>query len=115
MRRYLLFAGFLVVVVMGGAWLITWLAPGHDVARAVWTSAVIAVVVQGVGFAFARSLQPANMVVGWGAVVLLRALAFVIYALVVLKAAGLAPAPALLSLAAFFFVTSLVEPILLKP
>jgi hypothetical protein len=45
----------------------------------------------------------------------LRFLTLAVYALLVVKALGLAQAPALLSLAGFFFVTTLVEPLLLKP
>ena len=115
MKSWLGFIGLLAVVVVGGAWLIVRLVPGPEVARAVWMSAAIAVVVQGAGFAFAWSLRKGHAMVGWGMGMGLRFLALAVYALLVVKALGLAQAPALLSLAGFFFVTTLVEPILLKP
>ena len=114
MKRLGLFAVVLLVLVPGGAWLITLAVPGAEVARAVWTSAAVAVVVQLIGFAFTRTLQPANVMVGWGAGVLLRFVALVIYGFVGVKLLGLSITPALLSLAGFFFVTTLVEPVLLK-
>jgi hypothetical protein len=54
------------------------------------------------------------MLAGWGVGVLLRFVVLAAYALVGAKALGLPLAPALISLVAFFFVTSLVEPVLLK-
>jgi hypothetical protein len=44
----------------------------------------------------------------------LRFLVLGVYALVVVKALGLPVEPALVSLAAFFFLSSLVEPLLLN-
>ena len=115
MKSWLAFIGLLAIVVLGGGWLIVRLAPGPGVARAVWWSGAIAVAVQCVGFGFAWALRKGHAMVGWGMGVGLRFLALAVYALVVVKAMGLAQAPALLSLAGFFFVTTLVEPILLKP
>jgi hypothetical protein len=114
-KSWLAFIGLLAVVVLGGGWLIVRLVPGPGVARAVWTSAAVAVVVQCVGFSFAWTLRKGHAMVGWGMGLGLRFLSLAIYALMVVKALGLAQAPALLSLAGFFFVTTLVEPILLKP
>jgi hypothetical protein len=114
-KRLVVFAAVLGVVCLGGAALIVRMVPGAEVARAVWTSACIAVVVQAVGFGFAWSLRKDNVMLGWGAGMLLRFISLAIYALVVVRALGLSLAPALLSLAGFFFVTTLVEPILLKP
>ena len=115
MKRWLAFIGLLAVTVVGGAWLITRFFPEPAVARAVWISAGIAVVVQCVGFGFAWALRKGHAMVGWGMGMGLRFLTLAVYALLVVKALGLAQAPALLSLAGFFFVTTLVEPLLLKP
>ncbi|MBI1809900.1 MAG: hypothetical protein HYR75_08405 [Gemmatimonadetes bacterium] len=115
MKRLLAFAALLGVVCLGGAALVVRLVPGAEAARAVWMSAWIAVVVQGVGFGFAWSLRKDHVMLGWGAGMMLRFVSLAIYALVVVRALGLSIAPALLSLAGFFFVTTLFEPILLKP
>ena len=115
MKSWLAFIGLLALVVVGGGWLIVRFFPGPGVARAVWWSAGIAVAVQCVGFGFAWTLRKGHAMVGWGMGLGLRFLSLAVYALVVVKMMGLAQAPALLSLAGFFFVTTLVEPILLKP
>jgi hypothetical protein len=55
------------------------------------------------------------MIAGWGAGMLLRFLTLVLHALIGTRLMGFPPAPALLSLAAFFFVSTLIEPVFLKP
>ena len=114
MKRILIFAAVLLASVIGGAMAITRLYPQPEVVRAVWMSAWIAIGVQAVGFGFAWFLRKDNAMLGWGAGLLLRFLALGFYALVVVKALGLSATPALLSLAAFYFVTTLVEPVLLQ-
>lgn len=115
MKRTLIFAAVLLGSVFGGAMAITRLYPAPEVVRAVWMSAWIAIAVQAVGFGFAWFLRKDNVMLGWGAGLLLRFLSLGIYALVVVKALGLSATPALLSLAGFYFVTTLVEPVLLQP
>ena len=115
MKRILIFAAVLLGSVFGGAMAITRLYPAPEVVRAVWMSAWIAIAVQAVGFGFAWFLRKDNVMLGWGAGLLLRFLSLGIYALVVVKALGLSATPALLSLAGFYFVTTLVEPVLLQP
>ena len=115
MKQIVIFAAVLAVVCLGGAALLVRMVPGADAARAVWTSAWLAVGVQGVGFGFAWSLRKDHVMLGWGAAMMLRFVSLAVYALVGVRAMGLSLAPALLSLAGFFFVTTLVEPILLKP
>ena len=70
--------------------------------------------VQLVAFAAARHTSGTNPFAGWGVGMLLRFAALAIYGLVVVKAYALPSAAALLSLATFFFVSTLVEPPLLK-
>jgi hypothetical protein len=80
-----------------------------DGRRAVLWSAGIALLVQVVAFAVARRTAPERVfkAVGFGAI--LRALAVVVYALVLLKPLGLPALPALVSLALLFFVTTVLE------
>ena len=76
-------------------------------------SAVVALVVQLVAFAFARMLaDKGNAIAGWvlGAVVCFTVL--IVYGFVC-RSLGLPPTAAMLSLATFFFLTELIEPPLL--
>ena len=82
--------------------------------HAILVSGGIAVVVQLFTFALVRIAAPSNLMAGWGIGVLLRFVVLVVYALVAARALALPLTPALLSLVAFFFVTSIVEPVLLK-
>ena len=66
-------------------------------------------------FAVAWPFLAKNPLMGWGLGSLLRLLALVLYALVGVRSSGLAAAPALLSLAGFFFVSMLLESLFLKP
>jgi hypothetical protein len=112
------FAGFIAVtvaVVCGGAWIITLAVPGTDVARSVWVSAIAVVVVQVGAFAIARTMVPVNVIAGWGMGMLVRFFALVLFGVFGVKALGLSMQPALLSMAGFFFVSTLIEPVFLKP
>lgn len=114
-RRALQFAAASAVVVLGSAWAISVLSADPLVAHAVWTSAVLAFGVQLVTFAIAWPFLAKNPLMGWGLGSLLRLLALALYALVGVRSFGLAAAPALLSLAGFFFVSMLLESLFLKP
>lgn len=115
MKRAALFAGLSLVLIVGLALLLTRLWPDPVAQQAVWFSAGIALGIQIIGFLFVRVLVPAHVMAGWGAGMLLRFLTLVLHALVGIRLMGFPPAPALLSLAAFFFVSTLVEPVFLKP
>lgn len=112
-NRAVQFIALSAVLTFGGAWGITLLRPEPVIARAVWTSAVIAFVVQVLAFAVARLLVATNPVAGWGLGSLLRFAALLLHAFVGVKALGLASGPALFSLAGFLFITMLVEPLFL--
>ena len=115
MKRGLAFGGLAALIIVIGALGITVLVPGPEVARAVWTSAVLALGVQLLSFAVARPFLATNPIAGWGIGSALRLAVVVVYGLIGVKALGLVPGPALLSLVAFLFVTMLVEPLFLKP
>jgi hypothetical protein len=89
-----------------------WTSPEGE--RAVRASAWLAVGVQVVTFAIARLVARQNVVAGWGLGVLLRFAAVAMWAFLGINALGLAPAPALLSLVIFFFVSTLIEPLFLN-
>jgi hypothetical protein len=115
MKKFAGFSAVTIAISCIGAWLITLAVPGQDVARSVWASALTVVMVQAVAFSLARTMQPVNVIAGWGMGMLLRFIALVIYGFVGVKLLGLAMEPALLSLAGFFFVSTVIEPIFLKP
>lgn len=114
-RAVSLFAVVTAVVVVVGGWLLTLVFPGEAARRAIGISALVAAGVQLVAFAIARrAAVRSHAVAGWGLGALLRMAVLAIYALVVVQAVGLVATPALVSLAVFFFVSTLVEPLLLN-
>ncbi|HEU4630609.1 MAG TPA: hypothetical protein VFS08_12740 [Gemmatimonadaceae bacterium] len=102
----------LLIIVLG-----TWVfgLVFHEAAerRAVLLSAAVAFVIQLLTFVLARRTVGENIFVGWGVGVLLRFVVLGIYAFLVVEPLALPAEPALLSLVAFFFVSTLVEPLLL--
>ncbi|HEV7766777.1 MAG TPA: hypothetical protein VGQ76_17385, partial [Thermoanaerobaculia bacterium] len=96
------------------AWVLMIAFPTALDRHAIVVSAGIAYVVQLLSFVIARSWATTNVVAGWGLGMLLRFGVLALYALVFAKALGLPLTSALVSLAAFFFVSTLLEPVLLK-
>lgn len=82
--------------------------------RTVLVSAALAVVVQLLAFGVARAFRLRNLLLGWGLGSALRLVALVVYAVVVARLWRASLAPALVSFAAFLFVTTIVEPVFLK-
>lgn len=113
-RTLAAYALALAVLVGGGAWALTFAFPEPDARRAVVVSAVVAFVVQLVAFTVLRLAPRTRTMAAWGAGTLLRLAALAIYALLVVRSAGLPPAPALLSFVGFLFVSMLVEPLVLN-
>jgi hypothetical protein len=112
------FAGFIATtigVAVFGAWVITLAVPGEETRHSVWMSALLVVIVQALAFSLVRVMQPLNVIAGWGLGMLLRLFALVAFGLFGVKALGLSMQPALLSMAGFFFVSTLIEPVFLKP
>lgn len=114
MKKSLGFFALAALITLGGAWGITVLRPEPEIARAVWSSAVIALGVQILAFAIARPFVATNPIAGWGLGSLLRMLVVMVHAVVGVKALGLQSGPALMSLVGFLFITMLVEPLFLK-
>lgn len=113
MRGLALYAvSCVVAVALMGA--IAWALVSPSAREALLVSAGLAVVVQVLAFTVARLLQPRNLMLGWGLGSLLRLVVLVVYAILVAKVRPAALAPALLSLVAFLFVTTVFEPVFLK-
>ena len=99
---------------IGVAWLLLGLGFSSQAdGRALRTSAAVALVVQIATFVFARQAGERNMMTGWVLGSVMRVLALVAYALLVVPALGLPRSAALMSLVTFLFVSMLVEPLLL--
>lgn len=113
-KAYALFLGSTVGLVLVVSLLLGLVYPTPADMHAIQVSAIVAVVVQTFAFAIVRLTMRQNVIAGWGMGALLRFLVFAVYALLVVKALGLESSPALISLAAFFFVSTLVEPLLLN-
>ena len=88
--------------------------PDDASVAAVQASAWMAVMVQTVTFAIARLVARQNVIAGWGLGVVIRFATVAFWAFLGIKALGLAPSPALLSLVVFYFVSTLIEPLFLN-
>ena len=113
-RAMAIYAALSLVLIALGAWLLGHAFASPPERRAVWTSAAIAWVVQLATFAMARRTSLTNPFAGYGAGMLVRFAVLALYAFLVIDRLALPSAAALLSLATFFFVSTLVEPPLLK-
>jgi hypothetical protein len=100
-----------VAIVAGTLLAFAFRAPGDR--SAILVSAVLAAVVQLTVFAIGRRLGT-NVVARIGVGMLMRFFVLVAYGLLAVYAFDIAIAPALISLFVFFFVTTLVEPLLIK-
>jgi len=114
-RALALFVAAALSIVLLGGWVLSLVWPSADAAHAIRVSAAIAIAVQVLAFGIVRlSRGSQNTLAAWGLGTLLRVAVLALYALVIVKAFGLQGAPALVSLALFFFLSTLVEPLLLN-
>ncbi len=82
--------------------------------RAIAVSGVVAVAVQFAAFRLGRLAGENNVMARMGTGAILRLLTLVVYALVVAKVLFWPLAAALVSMAAFFFLTTLIDPLFIK-
>lgn len=113
MKRVLAFAAVAGALTAGAAAVMTivWSTAAEE--RAIWVSAAIAFVVQMLAFAVATIVKRDQIILGWGLGALMRLVTLSVYALVFVHPLGLPATAALVSLAMFFFLSTLVEPLLL--
>jgi hypothetical protein len=115
LKKFAIFALVSLALIAAVAWLLTLVFPTAGDRRTIEFSVVIAYVVQLASFTIARAFAATNVIAGWGLGMLIRFAVLVIYAFAGVKVFGLPVSAALVSLAAFFFVSTLIEPVLLKP
>ena len=101
-----------VVLVVGALLSLAFRGPGDT--GAIWLSAGIAVAVQLAAFSLSRLAGANNLMARMGTGALLRLLTVFVYAFLAAKVMGLPLAAALISLAAFLFLSTLIEPLLIK-
>src|SRR6476661_4432254 len=112
------FAGFSAVtigLVAAAAFALTFVFRGPEDSNAIWISAAVAVVSQIAAFPAVRKLTASNLMVGWGLGSVVRFGTLLAYALVGAFVLHLAMTPALVSLALFYFVSMVIEPLFLRP
>jgi hypothetical protein len=114
-KKFASFLAAMTAVLSVIAWGITLAVPGAVTARPVWASVAVAVVVQAMSFGLMRLMQPVNVMAGYALGMILRILSLVLFGYFGVPGFGLALEPALLSLAGFFFVSTMLEPFFLKP
>ena len=114
MRAFALFTAATAAILAGAGGLLALVYRTGAERHALWVSAGVAMGVQLFAFAIARLTLRTNVIAGWGLGALLRMVALGVYALVVVNALGLVSGAALISLATFFFLTTLIEPLLLQ-
>lgn len=107
------FIGVSAVAIVLAAWVCTFFFPGQAARTAIVTSAGVAFTVQLLTFGIVRALAPANLMAGWGAGMLVRLATLVLHGFLGARILGQPMDAALVSLAAFFFLTTLIEPFFL--
>jgi hypothetical protein len=113
-KRAALYVVAIAAAILASAWLLGLIFAAADAHRAIRTSAVIAFVVQLVTWAILRVAGEEKMFAGRVIGMLLRLATLVVYGLAFLKPYGLDPTSALVSLATFFFLSTLVESVLVQ-
>ena len=101
-----------VVLVVGALLSLAFRGPGDT--GAIWLSAGIAVAVQLAAFSLGRLAGAHNLMARMGTGALLRLITVVVYAILAAKVIALPLVAALVSLAAFLFLSTLIEPLLIK-
>ena len=115
MKRTIFFA-VTCVAVIAVVWLLAKvLYPSAASGNALGMAAGVALVVQVVAFLVAREFaRRKNVIAGWGIGIALRFVALLLFGLVAVPMFALPLAPAVVSLAVFLFVSTLIEPLFLK-
>jgi|GEM_PF-488191 hypothetical protein len=102
-------------VVIGLAGMLFGLAYGGDAARrAIVASAVLAWLAQVLAFTIVWRLRTWNVMAAWTLGMVLRLVVLLLYGLAGVRALSLHPEAALVSMAVFFFLSTLIEPWFLR-
>ena len=107
-------AGLTVGVVLVVGALLAFVFRGPNDLAAIGISALAAVAVQLAAFSLSRVAGQGNLMARMGTGAILRLFTLVAYAMIVVFVLKLPAVAALVSLAAFFFLSTLIEPLLIK-
>jgi hypothetical protein len=110
MKAVLLFAAAVGVTVLVSGLLLTIPFSSGDERRAIAVSAGVAMVVQLFAFIIVRLASERSFLAGWLTGAALRFAALIVYAFVAVKVLAMPAPAALISLAAFLFISTLIEP-----
>lgn len=114
MKPLLQYAGLALALVGAVSAVFAWLYASPEARFGIALAAGIALVVQVGMFAVARRLTGPNFMIGWGIGALACGLVLLATG-IALRSAGLPTDGPMLALATSFFLTELVEPLLLQP
>jgi hypothetical protein len=101
------------VLIVGALLMIPFSSPAD--ARAIGASGVVAVGVQLGAFLLARRSAGPGLGSGWLLGIVMRFLTLIVYGAIAVRVFGMPAPAALISLASFFFASTLLEPKLLTP
>jgi hypothetical protein len=107
-------AGLTIGVVLVVGALLALVFRGPNDLTAIGISGIVAIVIQLAAFSLSRVAGQGNLMARMGTGALLRLFALVAYAMIVVFVLKLPAVAALVSLAAFFFLSTLIEPLLIK-
>jgi hypothetical protein len=108
------YAAVVVGVVLVGGLLMSLAFHGPRDSTAIWTSGAVAVLLQLAAFAVGRAAGQVGLMARMGAGALVRFFGLIAYALLAVLALKLPAVAALISLATFLFISSLLDPLLIK-
>lgn len=108
------FAAATIALVAVGAILLSMVFTGPGDSRAIWISAAVAAFSQIAAFPLVRKLTRNNSMVGWGIGSLVRFGTLGAYAALAATVLHLPMTAALLSLALFYFLSMVIEPLFLR-
>lgn len=114
MKRFLAFAATCAVVIAVALALLLPAMRGAGARRALWIDAWVSLVVQLLAFTVVRRIARRNVIAGWGVGVIIRFATIVLFALAIVPRLGLPVLAALLGMAIFLFITTLLEPLFLR-
>ena len=118
MRRAIGFAVTMAGVIAITGWLgatLFFAKIGEEGVRAVIVSGGVAFTVQLLTFGIAQAVARTNLLAGWGMGMIVRLLTLIFHGFLGVPFLGLPMGAALVSLAAFFFLSTLIEPFFLGP
>ena len=108
------FAASTIALISVAAVALTFVFKGPGDSRAIWISAGVAALSQIAAFPAVRKLTAQNLMVGWGTGSLVRFGTLGVYALIAATVLDLPMTAALVSLALFYFVSMVIEPLFLR-